>query len=248
MIVLHQPGPALGIANASPFCMKVEAFLKLNGIPYKSKTAMPSQGPMKKVPFIQDGGEQIADSSQICDFLSIKYQLSMDEHLTQEQKAVGHSLQRMVEESLYWVLVYSRWVEPDSWPILREQFFGKMPTWLKLFVPVLVRKQIIKNLYGQGSGRFPSDKLYARAEKDLEAISTFLGDKPFLFGDRLSSYDIAIWAGLSSIIDAKITTPLTQKAIGYANLKGYCEKINHLIDQVTYTQAAWKCGEQQVEK
>lgn len=35
MIELHQFRPFWGLPNASPFCMKVETYLRFRGIPYK---------------------------------------------------------------------------------------------------------------------------------------------------------------------------------------------------------------------
>ena len=33
MIVLHQFGAAFGVPNPSPFCIKLECFLKMSGLP-----------------------------------------------------------------------------------------------------------------------------------------------------------------------------------------------------------------------
>ena len=36
MIVLHQFEAAFGVPNPSPFCMKLECFLRMSGLPYRS--------------------------------------------------------------------------------------------------------------------------------------------------------------------------------------------------------------------
>jgi hypothetical protein len=36
MIALHQFPPALGLPNASPFCLKLELYLRMAGLPYRN--------------------------------------------------------------------------------------------------------------------------------------------------------------------------------------------------------------------
>lgn len=65
MISLYQPAPAWGVLNASPFCMKLELYLRLAKIPYETKLANPLKAPNGKVPYIKDGDQTIGDSSFI---------------------------------------------------------------------------------------------------------------------------------------------------------------------------------------
>lgn len=68
-ITLYQPPPAFGLPNASPFCMKLETYLRMAEIPYQIKAASFAQAPNGKIPYIEHNGRLIGDSSLIIDYL-----------------------------------------------------------------------------------------------------------------------------------------------------------------------------------
>ena len=70
MIKLYQFKPAWGLPNPSPFCMKVETYLRMAGLPYEAiNGALPFKAPKKKLPYIEDGTQLIADSGFILEYL-----------------------------------------------------------------------------------------------------------------------------------------------------------------------------------
>src|SRR5215467_2268822 len=74
MIKLYQFNPAWGLPNPSPFCMKVETYLRMVGLPYEVVNgAMPFKAPKKKLPYIEDGAQVVADSGFIVDYLKKTY-------------------------------------------------------------------------------------------------------------------------------------------------------------------------------
>lgn len=61
------------IPNLSPFCCKLETWLRVAKIPYVVvETGDPRTAPRRKLPYIEDEGVRIADSSLIVDHLSRK--------------------------------------------------------------------------------------------------------------------------------------------------------------------------------
>ena len=44
MIKLYQLAPAWDVQNLSPFCLKVETYLRMAGLPYEVAHAIPPQG------------------------------------------------------------------------------------------------------------------------------------------------------------------------------------------------------------
>src|SRR6478609_8917732 len=114
MITLHQFGPAFSLRTASPFGLKLEAYMKLAGIPYRVENfdGNPSKAPKGKIPFItDDDGRKLGDSALIIQHLIAKHGDKLDAHLTPAERAVGHALRRMTEEALYFAVLYSRWVD-----------------------------------------------------------------------------------------------------------------------------------------
>ena len=114
MITLHQFGPAFGLRTASPFGLKLEAYMRLAGIPYRVEhfAGNPSKAPKGKIPFItDDDGRQMGDSALIIEHLVEKHGDKLDAHLTPAERAAGHALRRMTEEGLYFAILYSRWID-----------------------------------------------------------------------------------------------------------------------------------------
>jgi hypothetical protein len=67
-IKLFQFPRMFDIPNLSPFCFKLETWLRIAGVPYEVvATPDPRKGPKGKLPFIEDAGVRIADTSIIVD-------------------------------------------------------------------------------------------------------------------------------------------------------------------------------------
>jgi glutathione S-transferase len=228
MIKVHQFEPAFGLPNASPFCMKLETYLRMTGIPFElSPPNMRDLGkaPKGKMPFIVDNGKIIADSTFIIDYLKSNHGDTLDSWLSPEQKAVALSFQRLMEENLYWAIVHSRWIEPAGWPVIKATFFDKMPAPLKWFVPALARRGIIKSMHGHGIGRHTPAEIHEIGKRDIAAIAEFLGNKPYFMGEQPSTIDAAVYAFAANLVYVPIASPLKQQAEKYPQLKAYCERM-----------------------
>jgi glutathione S-transferase len=105
MIKLHQFPPVWG-RNISPFTLKLEAWLRLAGLPYEVvPTRNPGKGPKGKLPFIEDDdGTVLGDSSLIIEHLMGTRGIDLDRELSPEQRAQAVSLQRLFEDHLYFHL------------------------------------------------------------------------------------------------------------------------------------------------
>ena len=74
MITLHQFPPALGLPNASPFCLKLELYLRMAGLPYRNRYTLElHKAPKGKLPWIDDDGVTLADSGLIIEYLKGRY-------------------------------------------------------------------------------------------------------------------------------------------------------------------------------
>ncbi len=65
MLTLMKPASAWGMRNASPLNLKAEALLAMSGLPYETREAMPSKGPLGKLPALVDGSRVIGDSARM---------------------------------------------------------------------------------------------------------------------------------------------------------------------------------------
>lgn len=228
MITLHQFGPAFTLRTASPFGLKLEAYMRLAGIPYRVEhfAGNPSKAPKGKIPYItDDDGRTMGDSALIIEHLVAKHGDKLDAHLTPAERAAGHALRRMTEEGLYFAILYSRWIDDAGFAVLAPVFFDTIPAPLRSVVGLLVRRNTRNALQAQGTGRHTREQIYAMGRADLQALSDALGDKPFFLGDEPTSYDAAIYGTLHNLMKVPTGTPLTTFACSLRNLVAFCERV-----------------------
>lgn len=226
MIKLYQFHPAWDLPNGSPFCLKLETYLRMVEIPYENVwTNNLNDAPQGKMPYIEDDGTFIADSNFVIDYLKSAYDYDLDQHFTASELAILRSMKRLIEDSLYWVVLYSRWREPRNWQKTKEEFFGSFPPVIRPLIASLARKQILKSLYGQGIGRHEAFEIYQIGIKDLTAINDFLADKPYLMGAQISSLDASAYGLLANILWTPIESPVTDQARTMTNLLDYCHRM-----------------------
>ena len=226
MIDLYQFGPVWELSSASPFCTKIELFLKMAKLNYNNHlTDNTKKAPLGKLPYIVDNGTVIADSSLITSHLISTHTLSIDQHLSKEQYATSIALQRMLEEHLYWGMVYSRWFEPTNWPITKKAFFGKLPTVLKSTLPGIIRSKMKKSLELQGLGKHTIGNLYQLCNQDIEAIIPLMSKECYFFGNKPSSFDTCLFAFIDHILNSPIESPLKEQMKKYSQFNHYCERI-----------------------
>lgn len=227
VIKLYQFPTAHGIENLSPFCMKVEVFLRLAGLPYEIKwTANPGKGPLGKLPFIRDeDGKVVADSENIVEHLTRKHELKLDAGLSPDERAIGHAFQRMLSEHTYFALLYHRWINPNVWPVIRQTFFGSIPSPIRGALATYVQRKTERDLKGHGLGRHSEDAINRRATQDIAAIAEHLNVKPYFMGDKPTAIDATVYAFVANMWEVQIDTPLKAIVGGHKNLVAYCARM-----------------------
>lgn len=226
MIKLIQFPSLWGIPNASPFCMKVETYLRMVKLPYEIVVhADPRGAPKGKFPYIEDNGKVICDSGMIVEYLKQKYGDKLDANLTAFQKTQTIAFQRLMEEHLYWTMLYSRWVDPTNWPATKKDFFGKAPIIARDLLAALIRRQMKSELYGQGIGRHTRDEIYQLGIADLSALSTVLNEHEFLLGNEPASIDATGYAFIANVLLPPIGSPLKDYVKSQKCFMDYCVRM-----------------------
>ncbi len=229
MLTLYQMPRAWGIPNISPPCAKLETWLRITNIPYELGPFDLSRAPKGKVPFVEDGDAVTGDATLLLDELKARYGVDPDQHLTPAERGVGLAFRRMLKEDFYWSIVYFRWRDEQNFLTMRDTFLGMLPPVL----PEEVRLQIVDGakanllaqLQQQGMGRHSREEVAQLGIADLEAVSDFLGDKPFFFGEQATTTDATVFAALSNIIDAPIPSPIKDFALSRSNLVAHTLRI-----------------------
>lgn len=227
MIQLHSFGPSLGLIDPSPFVLKIDTFLRMAGIEFEHRTDVDNfrRAPKGKLPFIRHGEEVVADSQFIIRYLKQEFGCSLDSELSQQQLAQAHLITKSLEENLYFVLLYSRWHQTDSWKIVKLAFFKNMPQFLRWFVPDLMRRQICKTLHGQGISRHSTEEVLEISRQSFQALSELLAQKKYFFGENPSSADATIFAFLAQFILVELDNPFNELARSFPTLTKYTQRI-----------------------
>lgn len=232
MLKLVQFHPAFGSRNMSPYCLKLETYLRMAGIAHEVVwNSDTSKAPKGKLPYIIYGDRVMGDSALIIDYLKEKHGDPLDGALTAEQKAQMLAWRSLFEDSLMFPILHARWIDPAGWEKMKT-LFDRMPLPLRLIIPDIVRKGVRKQLFGQGMGRHTQEEIYSFGLQYLAAIETQLGDKSFMLGETPTSLDATAYGFLANLVDTDFDNPINRKARGTPSFVAYCARIrqNYFAD------------------
>lgn len=244
-VTLYKYGPACGLPDLSPFCIKLETFLRMAQIPYETSLGYPSQAPKGKLPYIEYNGNIVSDSSLIVDFLTDTFDVPLDSTLDNRQTAVGRAFQSMIEEHLYFAIVYFRWQDEEGWSsyesvVTQTIHQAGAPMWLSSTLSKMSRKSVLKSLLAQGTGRHSRAEVSDLACQQLSAMSNFLTTKSFFLGEKPSSIDATVYSFLASILFPPFENPLREHALELTYLVDYCERMrNRYWNDLLFVEKLW---------
>jgi glutathione S-transferase len=221
MITLYTFGPAFGLPDPSPFVMKAEVLLKMAGLSYRTDTTGLRGAPKGKLPYIEDDGERIADSTFIRWHIEKKYGFDFDRGLSREDRAAAWAFEKLAEDHLYWAVVEARWCDDENFAKGPQVFFRKIPAPIRRFVIALIRRRVRRALHGQGMGRHSATEIAALAARSIEAFADFLGAKPFFFGREPTGLDATAFAFIAGALCPIFTAEVRSAAERHDNLRAY---------------------------
>ncbi len=221
MITLFGFGPAFGLPDPSPFVMKTEVQLKMAGVPFRRERGGPQASPKSKIPFIDDDGLRIADSTFIRWHLETAHGADLDRGLTVAQKAQAWAIERLLEDHLYWALLHARWLDDENFAKGPAHFFDGAPP----AVRDDARARVKGALYAHGLGRHAPDEIAALAAQSLASLSGILGDNGYLMGPEPCGADATAFAMLAGILTPYFETPLRDVALSHRNLVSYSGRL-----------------------
>ncbi|CAK5047816.1 unnamed protein product [Meloidogyne enterolobii] len=90
------------IPSPSPFALKLETWIRMNGLTYRNVSNELTKGSAKcQIPFIELNGKQYADTKEIIEHLKNYFKLSMDSNLNNVERAHSRAYTILIEESLF---------------------------------------------------------------------------------------------------------------------------------------------------
>ncbi len=218
MITLYQFPTTGGLPNPSPFCMKLETYLRMAGLDYKVAEVLRPGSKTGKCPYIDLDGEIIADSGAIIAALESRFGHPVDGKLTLSQRGESLAFQRLLDEHLYWVAVYGRWVAQP--PALRQAFLVQLgiPRAIAPIAAWVGKRRYRRVLHAQGLGRQEPEAIWQAGIADIQAVAHWLGTRTFAFGDAPTVLDACIYAYIGNIIASPWDNPLKTATLKHRSL------------------------------
>lgn len=226
MLRLFQYEPKYGLPNVSPFCMKVETYLRMAKIPYAMQFIKdPRKAPKAKLPFIVDKEHTVADSSFILEYLQKAYDVTLDRDLNSHQQGIARMVTGALEERLYFVLLHNRWADDTNWPEIRQAWFTDLPPIVRSILPGVVRKGVLKALKGQGMALHSQTEIERIGLRDLQGLVDLIGDQKYLLGNQATSVDATVFSFLANILYVPFSGPLQDFVAEQHVLTDYCKRM-----------------------
>jgi glutathione S-transferase len=225
MITLYGCGPGFGLPEISPYVTKTEVQLKMAGLTYRKEAGRCEHSPKGQLPYIEDDGELISDSTFIRAHLEEKYAVDLDRRLDPAARAQAWAIERMIENHLGWCMVHSRWLLRANFEKGPAHFFDGAPAAMRDQLRRDVYRQVNANVRAVGIGRHTDDEIAALGEKSLDALAQLLGDKPFMMGDEPSAVDAVMFGMLAALLTPFFDSPLRRRAERFETLTAYAERM-----------------------
>ena len=224
-VKLFQFPRMFAIPNLSPFCCKLETWLRITQIPYEVvDTPDPRKGPKGKLPFIEDGGERIPDSSRIIEHLTRTRGVDPDARLNDGQRAIALLVQRTLEEHYAFVLAYTHLLRDEGFQHTRTRF-DSVPVIVRPLVSRMVQGQIRSLLWKQGVLRHSDEEIVAAAVRDWRAVLAVRSKGPFFFGDDVSGVDAIVFGTLATTVLTPIESPIRDFLRSQPGCVAYAERM-----------------------
>ncbi|XP_076673808.1 failed axon connections isoform X2 [Andrena cerasifolii] len=235
VVYLYQFSRTPLLPSISPYCLKVETWLRLNGIRYENVDhKLKFRSKKGALPFVEVNGEEIADSTIILRELSQKFDKDLDVGLTSEQRSVSHAMISMIENHLVWVVTCWRTKNLDQvlkgYKVNLQHVLGtRIPNGiLNFFFKLTFGRKGAKKVKAQGMGVHTPEEVSKFGCTDLKVLSDMLADKPFFFGDEPTTLDVVAFAHLAQILYIDKDTPYSLRDYmqeNCPNLVGHCSRV-----------------------
>lgn len=227
-VTLYKFGPVMGLPDPSPFCFKLETYLRMAKIEYSVASDKRKKAPTGKRPFIVDeNGKVMADSGLIIAELEARNGNPVDGKLTLSERAESLAFQRLMEEHLYWAIVYFRWIDPTgikNWTPYLKDVLG-LPGFAVTLLKPLAQRIVRKQLAGHGLGRHSPDVIQGLAIADIGALAHWLGQREWGFGDQPTIFDATLAACIGEVVSQTWDNPVTVETRKHRNLVSHFERM-----------------------
>ncbi|MFN4129408.1 MAG: glutathione S-transferase C-terminal domain-containing protein [Paracoccaceae bacterium] len=218
-----------GLPAGGPFDLKLLAWLNLAGVPYEHAFQDDTRkGPKGKNPWIELDGERIGDTEIIIQKLGQRFGVDIDANLPAADAATAHGWRRTFEEHFHQIFEWELLAHPEGAAFMKDFVRGQMPPILGHAAFMMMQRGMARQLHARGIARHSPDIIAAKGKHDIDALSAFLGDRPFLVANRPVTADAAVFGQLAPMMVWPMRTPVSQYLRGITNVAAYVDRMRSL--------------------
>ena len=225
LITLYACGEGFGLPEVSPYVTKSEVQLQMAGLAYVKVQGWREDSPKGQLPYIEDAGQKIADSTFIRGHIEARYGVDLDAGLTTVERAQAWAIERMCENHLAWTSGYFRFLLPENYEKGPAHWFDNAPETARPVLRAQLLEAVSANIRAVGVGRHSEHEILALAARSLMALDALLGDKAFMMGDEPTSLDAFVFAVLAGMLTPFFDSPLRRRAERFPRLVGYTARM-----------------------
>lgn len=231
VIQLYLFKPKEGTPNSSPFCQKLETFLRATKVPYEVKYTIPNSAPKGKLPYItidNDVANRFADTHFIIKHLvESRIAPDLDAPLSPAERADSRAWQTWTEELMANALAYTRWIVDENYPIFRDEALGELPWPIPYLLGAYLRWSASSALWGHGIGRHTEKEIRSFMQEWVDGVNTKLEDgREWFFGlGQPTTIDVILYGFLANSVCGSKANPLVTHSIcEKAHLRAYIRR------------------------
>jgi len=225
MITLYGFGPAWGLPDPSPFVTKAATLLHMSGLPFRLENGYLKRAPKGKLPYIDDDGVLVPDSTLIRMHLEVRHGIDFDAGLTRAERGTAWAVDKLLEDHLYWILVDQRWLDDANFAAGPAQFFDFVPAPLRPLARRVARGMVRRRLRAHGMGLYSPPERLALAEHAFDAVAGILGDRPYLMGEQPCGADATMLGFIGGALAARFASPTRDAAEARPTLVAYRDRM-----------------------
>ncbi|OCL10999.1 hypothetical protein AOQ84DRAFT_336604 [Glonium stellatum] len=163
----------------SPFVIKLEARLRFAGVTYITEAGSTLTAPKGKIPYIKyreiddSPTTTLGDSTLIIKHLVERNILpNINANVPPTTRAQDLALRSLLEEKLYFYHTWELW--DQNYYQMREHILQGLPYPMRVVIGLLIHRNTMKTLNGQGTNRHTPEEIRAFREEIWEAINELL--------------------------------------------------------------------------
>ncbi|CAP24048.1 Protein CBG02473 [Caenorhabditis briggsae] len=226
VVYLYQfPRPANRLPNLSPYCLKIETFLRANRIKHEVVGTWLTlrQSPRGLLPFIELNGQQISDSQVIV--WKLQKHFDLDDKLEGTDRGTARAVERMVDLSTNYALLVDKTVNNAHLLLARQVSNLPLPGFITNYLAKSFSNIARRRVNGV-LGKLDIAEQKELLRRDIRAIDDILGDKKFLFGDRITSVDCSVFGQIGAVFYLPYRQQISDLLEDdFPRVRAYCDRI-----------------------